>query len=118
MWVWDFSFVSFLLLFLIMIVLLLCVWLFFPLPSLPLFFIIVFLSLTIIFPSFLSSLLIHYFLSLPFLSIKLTPRSFPPSGDWLHGASQEPNGFKKMLIQYVADKTKSSYVRFPEVQVS
>ncbi|KAK8405613.1 hypothetical protein O3P69_001851 [Scylla paramamosain] len=38
-------------------------------------------------------------------------------GDWMHGASQMPGEFKTQLIDYVATKTKSSYVRFPEVQL-
>lgn len=35
----------------------------------------------------------------------------------MDGASQMPDAFKKLMIQYVADKTHSSYIRFPEVQV-
>ncbi|XP_045101061.1 uncharacterized protein LOC123498049 [Portunus trituberculatus] len=39
------------------------------------------------------------------------------AGDWFHGASQMPGEFSRKLIDYVATKTKSSYVRFPEVQL-
>lgn len=39
------------------------------------------------------------------------------AGDWLHGASQAPDAFKKKMIEYVAENTHSSYVRFAEVQL-
>ncbi|XP_042231119.1 uncharacterized protein LOC121872431 [Homarus americanus] len=39
------------------------------------------------------------------------------SGDWYHGAMQEPDLFRKMLLNRISSGSGSTYVRFPEIDL-